>query len=133
MEFTTFGAFSAYWVKQTRWSQQAPIKTASRIDVPKRRSAVAAGQTTIAGVAWAQHPASKRRGGRGRRMVRGEASCEDTIDTWRQWYYLWDATPGPHMLQVRATDKSGYTQTAVKHKTEPNGATGYHTIPVTVT
>ena len=37
------------------------------------------------------------------------------------------------MLQVRATDKSGYTQTAVKHRTDPNGATGYHTILVTVT
>ena len=55
MEFTTFGAFSAYWVKQTpAWSQQAPIKTESRIDVPKRRSTVAAGQMTIAGVAWAR-------------------------------------------------------------------------------
>ena len=37
------------------------------------------------------------------------------------------------MLQVRATDQTGYTQTAVAHKTEPNGATGYHTIQVTVT
>ena len=56
MEFTTFGAFSAYWVKQTpAWSQQAPIKTESRIDVPKRRSTVNAGQVTVAGVAWAQH------------------------------------------------------------------------------
>jgi hypothetical protein len=34
---------------------------------------------------------------------------------------------------VRATDQTGHTQTAVMHKTEPNGATGYHTIRVTVT
>ena len=54
MELTTFGAFDAYWVKQG-WSQQAVIKTESRIDVPKARSSVAAGQVTIAGVAWAQH------------------------------------------------------------------------------
>ena len=54
MELTTFGAFDAYWVKQG-WSQQGPIKTESRIDVPKARSTVAAGQVTIAGVAWAQH------------------------------------------------------------------------------
>ena len=55
MEFTTFDAFSAYWVKQKpAWSQQAPIKTESRIDVPKRRSTVTAGQVTVAGVAWAQ-------------------------------------------------------------------------------
>jgi len=133
MEFTTFGAFNAYWVKQG-WSQQAVIKTESRIDVPKARSSVAAGQVTIAGVAWAQH--------RGIEAVEvsvdgtwyeAKLAPQDTIGTWRQWYYVWDATPGLHVLQVRATDKTGYTQTAVVHKTEPNGATGYHTIRVTVT
>ena len=54
MEFTTFGAFDAYWVKQG-WSQQGPIKTESRIDVPKAAQHRTAGQVTIAGVAWAQH------------------------------------------------------------------------------
>jgi hypothetical protein len=34
---------------------------------------------------------------------------------------------------VRATDQTGYTQTGVVHRTEPNGATGYHTIRVDVT
>ena len=134
MEFTTFGAFNAYWVKMG-WSQQAVIKTESRIDVPKRRSTVTAGQVTIAGVAWAQH--------RGIEAVEvsvngvwyeAKLAPQDTIGTWRQWYYVWNATtPGLHVLQVRATDKTGYTQTAVNHKTEPNGATGYHTIRVTVT
>jgi DMSO/TMAO reductase YedYZ molybdopterin-dependent catalytic subunit len=134
MEFTTFGAFNAYWVKQG-WSQQAVIKTESRIDVPKARSSVAAGQVTIAGVAWAQH--------RGIEAVEvsvdgvwyeAKLAPQDTIGTWRQWYYVWNATtPGLHVLQVRATDKTGYTQTAVVQKPEPNGATGYHTIRVTVT
>ena len=133
MELTTFSAFDAYWVKMG-WSQQGPIKTESRIDVPKRRSTVAAGQVTIAGVAWAQHT-----GIAGVEVsVDGvwydaKLPAQDTIDTWRQWYYVWDATPGYHTLQVRATDQSGYTQTAVAHRTEPNGATGYHTIHVTVT
>jgi DMSO/TMAO reductase YedYZ molybdopterin-dependent catalytic subunit len=134
MEFTTFNAFNAYWVKQG-WSEQAVIKTESRIDVPKRRSTVPAGQVTIAGVAWAQH--------RGIEAVEvsvdgtwyeAKLAPQDTIGTWRQWYYVWDATtPGQHVLQVRATDKTGYTQTAVVQKPEPNGATGYHTIRVTVT
>ena len=133
MELTTFGAFDAYWVK-LGWSQQAVIKTESRIDVPKKRSTVPAGQVTIACVAWAQH-----RGIAAVEVsvdgVRYEAklAAQDTIGTWRQWYYLWNATPGQHVLQVRATDQTGYTQTAVVHKTEPNGATGYHTIQVTVT
>ena len=133
MEFTTFGAFNAYWVKQG-WSQQAVIKTESRIDVPKGRSSVTAGQVTIAGVAWAQH--------RGIEAVEvgvdgiwheAKLAPQDTIGTWRQWYYVWDATPGQHVIQVRATDKTGYTQTSLVHKTEPNGATGYHTIRVNVT
>ena len=133
MELTTFGAFDAFWVRQG-WSQQASIKTESRIDVPKRRSTVAAGQVTIAGVAWAQH-----RGIAGVEVgVNGvwyeaKLPAQDTIDTWRQWYYVWDAAPGYHELQVRATDQAGHTQTAVVHRTEPNGATGYHTIHVTVT
>jgi DMSO/TMAO reductase YedYZ molybdopterin-dependent catalytic subunit len=132
MELTTFGAFDAYWV-QRGWSQQAPIKTESRIDVPKGGSSLPAGRVTIAGVAWAQH--------RGIEAVEvnidgtwydAELGSQDTIDTWRQWYYVWDAAAGPHTLKVRATDKTGYTQTAVVHRTEPNGATGYHTVQVSV-
>jgi DMSO/TMAO reductase YedYZ molybdopterin-dependent catalytic subunit len=132
MELTTFGAFDAYWVKQG-WSQQGPIKTESRIDVPKAMASVNAGKITIAGVAWAQH--------KGIEAVEvnvdgtwytATMAAQDTVDTWRQWYYVWDAAPGQHVLQVRATDKTGYTQTAVKHRTEPNGATGYHTIQVNV-
>jgi DMSO/TMAO reductase YedYZ molybdopterin-dependent catalytic subunit len=132
MELTTFGAFDAYWV-QRGWSQQAPIKTESRIDVPKAGAGLPTGQATIAGVAWAQH--------RGVEAVEvnidgtwydAKLASQDTIDTWRQWYYVWDATPGPHTLKVRATDKTGHIQTALVHGPEPNGATGYHTIKVTV-
>ena len=132
MELTTFGAFNAYWV-QRGWSRQAPIKTESRIDTP-RGGGVAAGRVMIAGVAWAQH--------RGIEAVevgidgtwhQATLAAQDTIDTWRQWYYPWQATAGPHTLQVRATDKTGYTQTAAVHRPQPNGATGYHTVQVSVT
>ncbi len=133
MELTTFGAFDAYWVRQG-WSQQAPVKTESRIDVPKTGGDLTAGQATIAGVAWAQH--------RGIEAVEvsvdgtwhnASLARQDTIDTWRQWYYVWQATAGAHTLKVRATDKTGHTQTATVHQPEPNGATGYHTIRVNVT
>ena len=93
-----------------------------------------AGQVTIAGVAWAQHTGIEAvEVGVDGVFHEARLPAQDTIDTWRQWYYVWDATPGQHMLQVRATDKTGYTQTAVKHKAPPNGATGYHTIQVNVT
>jgi hypothetical protein len=55
------------------------------------------------------------------------------IDTWRQWVWEWDATPGQHTIEARATDATGYTQTADQAPTTPNGATGYPSVSVTVT
>jgi sulfite oxidase len=52
---------------------------------------------------------------------------EATDDTWRQWSFEWDAEPGEHVVQVRATDKTGYTQTEEVARPDPDGATGWHT------
>jgi hypothetical protein len=133
MNVTTLGAFDAYWV-QRRWSQVGVTKTESRIDTPKTGASLTAGTVTVAGVAWAQH--------RGIDQVEvriddgdwtnATLAAQDTVDTWRQWYLPWQATAGQHTLQVRATDKTGYTQTATNVPTFPNGATGYHTIQVKV-
>jgi DMSO/TMAO reductase YedYZ molybdopterin-dependent catalytic subunit len=54
IEVTTFEAAVPYWA-QRGWSQQGPIKTESRIDVPGSGSRVRAGRVAVAGVAWAQH------------------------------------------------------------------------------
>jgi len=54
-------------------------------------------------------------------------------DTWRQWVVEWDATPGRHVVQVRATDKDGETQTDVVQDVAPDGATGWHTRTFEVT
>jgi DMSO/TMAO reductase YedYZ molybdopterin-dependent catalytic subunit len=130
MQLTTFGAFDAYWT-QRGWSQQAPIKTESRIDTPKGN--VNAGTVMIAGVAWAQHRGIEAvEVGIDGTFHQAKLAVQDTIDTWRQWYFPWQATPGQHTLQVRATDKTGYTQTSVYHAPEPNGATGWHTVHVNV-
>ena len=56
---TTFAAQRAYWT-QRGYAAVAPIHTESRIDVPKPLAQVAAGQVTVAGVAWAPPPASPR-------------------------------------------------------------------------
>jgi hypothetical protein len=45
----------------------------------------------------------------------------------------WDAPAGNHIIEARATDATGYTQTAVQEPPEPNGATGYPIIQVQVT
>jgi DMSO/TMAO reductase YedYZ molybdopterin-dependent catalytic subunit len=133
IEVTTFAAASAYWV-QRGWSQQAPIKTESRIDVPAGNATLAQGRTPVAGVAWAQHKgvaAVEVRVDRGPWQTARLAAVPD-IDTWRQWVWEWDATPGQHLLEARATDATGYTQTAVADPTVPNGASGYPSAAVMV-
>ncbi len=54
------------------------------------------------------------------------------IDTWRQWTWTWQATPGTHRLEVRATDGEGRTQQMARVPPFPDGATGHHSIVVTV-
>jgi hypothetical protein len=88
----------------------------------------------VAGIAWAQH--------RGVRAVEvrvddgpwqlARLGAEASVDTWRQWVFAWDATPGPHRLAVRATDRSGAVQTGELAPPPPDGASGWHTVEVTV-
>ena len=132
IKVTTFAAETAYWV-QRGWSQRAPIKTESRIDVPS--GSVKAGRTPVAGVAWAQHKgidAVHVRVNRGP-WQQARLAAVPGIDTWRQWVWEWDATPGQHTIEARATDATGYTQTADQAPPEPNGATGYPNVSLTVT
>ena len=59
-------------------------------------------------------------------------SGEVSRDLWRQWRYRWVTTPGAHVLRVRAVDRDGLVQTARTAPPAPDGATGLHTIRVTV-
>jgi DMSO/TMAO reductase YedYZ molybdopterin-dependent catalytic subunit len=130
---TTFAGNYAYWA-QRGWSQQAPIKTESRIDVPNGESQIRPGRTAVAGVAWAQHKgieAVEVRVDQGPWNQARLAAVPD-LDTWRQWVWEWDATSGNHIIEARATDKTGYTQTAVQAQPPPNGASGYPSAAVTV-
>jgi DMSO/TMAO reductase YedYZ molybdopterin-dependent catalytic subunit len=133
IEVTTYRQNQSYWA-QRGWFDQAPIKTESRIDVPNGQSSIKAGRTAIAGVAWAQHKgidAVHVRVDRGPWQQATLAAVPD-IDTWRQWVLYWDATPGNHVIEARATDATGYTQSAVQEPPEPNGATGYPIVQVSV-
>jgi DMSO/TMAO reductase YedYZ molybdopterin-dependent catalytic subunit len=131
---TTFAGNDAYWV-QEGWAQQAPVKTESRIDVPVNGNSMSRGKVTIAGVAWAQHKgvdAVEVRVDKGPWQQARLASVPG-IDTWRQWALDWDATaPGNHLIEARATDATGYTQTAAQQPPEPNGASGYPSIQLAI-
>jgi DMSO/TMAO reductase YedYZ molybdopterin-dependent catalytic subunit len=133
IELTTLEAFDAYWVPRG-WAKEGPILTQSRIDVPHDRAGVAAGPVVVAGVAWAPD--------------RGVTRVELSVDggdwqpamlatelgpqTWVQWRWTWQATPGDHSIAVRATDGTGEIQTDRVTRPDPDGARGHHTIAVKV-
>lgn len=133
IRLTRWEDVDGYWIPRG-WSKEGPVKTQSRIDVPKAGAEVVPGTTPVAGVAWAP--------------TRGIAKVEVQVDdadwqvarlgpavsdnTWVQWMLAWDATPGAHTLRVRATDGTGATQTDQVAPPDPNGATGWHTRRVNV-
>jgi DMSO/TMAO reductase YedYZ molybdopterin-dependent catalytic subunit len=133
LKVTRFAADQAYWTRRG-YAAIAPVKTFSRIEVPKPLTRVGPGRVPVAGTAWAQH--------RGVAAVEwqvddgpwrpAELAPVPGIDTWRQWVAEWDATPGTHTLRVRATDGTGTTQPRQRVPPFPNGATGWHSIVVTV-
>lgn len=131
LEVTRFDRASAYWT-QRGYSAEGPVKLSSRIDVPT--AGVSAGVVNVAGVAWAQHTG----------IARVQLQIDDepwrdcelagdySDDVWRQWRHRWTATTGAHTLRVRATDKDGLVQTAKLADEVPNGATGLHTVQLSV-
>ena len=126
--------FDAYWIKRG-WSKEGPIETQSRIDTIKDGDQLQSGTVKIGGIAWAPT----------RGIERVEVSTDDgdswndatlatqlDADAWRLWIYDWDANAGDYTVKVRATDGNGATQTAQEAPPIPSGATGYHTVTVTV-
>lgn len=130
---TTYAKEKAYWTER-RWATDGRILTQSRIDTPRGLATLKKGKNVIGGVAWAQ--------GRGIEKVeiridegpwqKVTLGADANIDYWRQWFFEWDAPAGRHELTVRATDMTGATQTETRATPFPRGATGWHTIPVTV-
>jgi DMSO/TMAO reductase YedYZ molybdopterin-dependent catalytic subunit len=134
LELTRFDRAEGYWTP-LGWSAHGPIKTQSRIDVPRSGQDVAQGPVTFGGVAWAQN--------RGVRAVevridegewqQAELGASYSNETWRLWSFAWRATsPGLHTITVRATDNTGAVQTSDIAAPAPDGATGWHTVSFAV-
>ncbi|MGQ0716164.1 MAG: molybdopterin-dependent oxidoreductase [Pseudonocardiales bacterium] len=132
MELTTFDAKRAYWL-QRDWAQRAPIKTMSRIDSPGSFGRVSR-DAPITGVAWAQTRGIEKvevRVDRGEWRP-AELSTEVNVDTWRMFRLRGRWEPGSHVAEVRATDRTGYTQTPDRAAPIPDGASGWHSVQFTV-
>ncbi|WP_337061868.1 molybdopterin-dependent oxidoreductase [Kineococcus sp. G2] len=133
IELTGWDDVDGYWIPRG-WAKDGPVKTQSRIDVPRRGAAVAAGRTPVAGVAWAPTRGIERVEVRvdDGPWQEAELAARLDVDCWRQWVLPWDATPGTHVLAVRATDGAGEVQTDERTPVAPDGASGRHTITVEV-
>ncbi|MFC4534357.1 molybdopterin-dependent oxidoreductase [Sphaerisporangium dianthi] len=132
IKVTRYDQDEAYWTPRG-WAAKGPIKTESRIDLPRGGTTIPVGRTAIAGVAWAQHrgiDAVEVRVDKGP-WRQARLAAVPGPDTWRQWVVDdWDATPGEHTIEVRATDATGRTQTSEYAPPAPDGATGWHSVLV---
>lgn len=120
---------------QKGWTDEAIVKTTSRIDVPGHGSTLQGRRHQIQGLAFA--------GTRGISLVEvsmdgGERWMPATLAlplspaAWRFWSYDWQApASGRYQLIVRATDGIGRIQTSIEQDPAPDGATGLHEITVT--
>ncbi len=136
IELTTWEGFDGYWIPRG-WSKEGPIKTQSRIDVPKPFSFdTAPGLQPIAGVAWAQNRGISKvevqLDGDGE-WKEAKLSSPISKHTWVQWVSEFEFTPGPHFVRVRATDSDGVLQAKGPKNPAPNGAEGWHQVNFRVT
>ena len=125
--------YLGFW-EQRGWSDEAVIKTMSRIDVPKNRATVSQ-PAYIGGIAFAGDRGIERvEVSYDRGMTWHEAQVKEALSpyTWVLWAVeRTDIVPGSGTITVRATDKTGAVQTAERADPLPEGASGYHTITVT--
>jgi DMSO/TMAO reductase YedYZ molybdopterin-dependent catalytic subunit len=131
IELTTWDSFDGYWIPRG-WSKEGPIKTQSRIDRPRDNTKVEAGQFTLAGVAWAptlgvDYVEIQIDGGEWQFAELSEPLSENS---WIQWKLDAVLDEGEHIISVRATDATGFTQSEIEVSPAPNGAEGWHTIRV---
>ena len=133
LKVTRFADDEAYWTPRG-YAAEAPVKTASRIEVPESFAQLPAGTVVVAGTAW--HPGLgidavevRVDGGDWQPADLGEVGGPTT---WRQWRWEWAAEPGQHTVEVRATDADGGIQTDERAEIAPDGSTGWHSVVVTV-
>jgi len=129
LEVTRFDRASAYWTDRG-WGERGPIKIESRIDVAKRDG----DGLLVAGVAWHQHTGIEKVEVQvdDEPWAEAELAAAISIDTWVQWRFLGDVSAGDHRVRVRATGADGETQTEDVADVLPDGATGYHTVDVSI-
>jgi DMSO/TMAO reductase YedYZ molybdopterin-dependent catalytic subunit len=123
--------YQGYWMMRG-WSDEAGVKTESRIDVPQEGSKVVKG-SRVAGVAWAGDRGVERvevSTDRGLSWQPAQLKRELSPLAWRLWTIRLPTGLKRRRIIVRATDKTGRVQTSEISSPHPDGASGYHAVDV---
>jgi len=128
------GNYQGYWEEQG-WTNEAHIKTMTRIDVPGDGDLLDGRATFIAGVAFAADRGIARvdvstDGG----ATWQEATLRRPLGalTWVLWELPWTPASGGHYLVARAVELDGTVQQPKEAPPLPDGASGYHWVHVMV-
>ncbi len=113
------------------------VHTTSRIDDPVKGQSLRAGPgLTVRGIAFAGDRGISRvevSADGGRTWSRAKIDYARARTAWVFWSYRWrPGRTGAHELVVRAVDGSGAAQEARSESIDPDGASGYHRVPVSV-
>ncbi|MGB5216599.1 MAG: sulfite oxidase [Anderseniella sp.] len=104
-------------------------------DFYSRRRFADAGQMELLGRAWSGNGVAISRVEIGVDGVWHDAvlTAPDSKYAWTRWHWHWDATPGEHVLQCRATDANGQVQPLdARWDNQGFGNNGVHSVKVTV-
>ncbi len=127
--------YTGYWEAQG-WSQDCERQIQSTIDWPRNGQRVSGSPIVLCGYALASEVGISRvelSTDGGATWQSADVFSNPSRIVWSLWKYEWrNAARGSHTLKVRAIDGSGRVQTAKNAPDWPSGATGYHTIQVTV-
>lgn len=129
--------FKGYWMERG-WSDEAIVRTMSRIDVAGDAQRAERGEATwVAGIAWAGvRGIQKVEVSTDRGKTWSEAILKEALGpySWNLWAYEWiPEVAGKAYVLCRATDGEGVLQTEKEMDPLPSGSTGWHELPVDVT
>ncbi len=126
--------FKGFW-QQRGWSDEAIIKTMSRIDAPRNGASVSAAverQVLIGGIAFAGNRGISKVEvsiDEGDNWIEAELGQSLTPFSWVQWRTIWEPpVAAGYTIRVRATDGDGELQDITELQPAPDGASGWHTI-----
>jgi DMSO/TMAO reductase YedYZ molybdopterin-dependent catalytic subunit len=127
--------YIGYWEKQG-WSSDAERQVSAVIDSPRDGARLSGPRAALFGYAVSNESGVSRvevSTDGGRTFEPAEIFSNPSPQVWAFWKYDWSRPArGQHTLQARATDGRGRVQTAARAGSFPSGATGYHTVRVTV-